>query len=107
LYAAEVNAIYFAINKLEEAIGLVPGTSQAHIDPNQLADGIPASKISPTTDLAVRGLSASSQAQLLGGGVLDGSFSFGPQGALQVNGRLVIGQTSPGAPGILAVDDTG
>lgn len=107
LYAAEVNAIYFAINKLEEAIGLVPGTSQAHIDPNQLADGIPASKISPTTDLAVRGLSASSQAQLLGGGVLDGSFSFGPQGALQVNGRLVIGQTSPGAPGILATDDTG
>lgn len=107
LYAAEVNAIYYAINMLEEAIGLTPGTPRARIDPSQLAEGIPGSKISSSTDLAIRGLSASDKASLLGGGTLDGSFSFGPQGVLRVHERLLIGDIGQGAFGILSTDTSG
>ena len=62
LLPEEVNAIFGAINNLEEAIGIVPGSTLAQISASQLAGNITGDKISSTSSLSISSLSVSGQA---------------------------------------------
>ena len=58
LYASEVNRIYDAINYIEDAINITPGTSNAQIPDSSLANGIDGAKLSTSSNLNVNTVTA-------------------------------------------------
>jgi hypothetical protein len=70
LYAYEVNNIYTAINNLEHAINITPGTHNALIPSVNIADGIDGAKIAQSSTISVDCVSTGSVN--IGGGTISG-----------------------------------
>lgn len=64
LYHGEINAIYSAINNVEEAINITPGSSSASIPNTNIASGIDGAKISSTSSLSVLNITSTSLATI-------------------------------------------
>ncbi len=58
LYAYEVNNVHAAINNIESAIGITPGTSNASIPSSSIASGIDGAKISPSSSVTIDTITA-------------------------------------------------
>jgi hypothetical protein len=85
LYANEINSIYGAINNLEAAINITPGSPQAAILDQSIVS-LDAGKLLPGSSAAFKSLILAEELTVLGPTVLRSSVSFGPSGYINVKG---------------------
>jgi len=83
LYASEINAIHIAVNSLESAINITPGTSEAAI-PSVNIKELDASKLIPSSSGILKSLVLSESLSVKGNIILNGLVSLGAGGSLTV-----------------------
>jgi hypothetical protein len=106
----EVNTIYGAINNIESAIEIDPG-SQRIILSDENITSLDASKLVATSDAAIRRLSLSEALNVSGNATFDGVVYFGNGAGIKIYGEnnveiIKLGTYTTGLNGLLCTDGT-
>jgi hypothetical protein len=106
----EINTIYSAINNIEAAITIVPGTGEILLYDSHL-DSMDASKLIATSDASIRRMTLSETLDVTGNVTIGGVLSFGTDGGIKVRGAndveiVKIGSYGTNLYGLIGTDGT-